>query len=215
MVAALPPVTLLITDDLSSRRLATLGRAAFVEHRSRGRESSSITWSPFPFDRKTRSDRTLSPANDRRVASQERIYHWKTRNPPRDRLFFFNSRSFVDRHLSLPFETRRLERPLRTSSGSRQTGLSVLSLAPWSLGVGCNKGGTRGRSNLEKGRPDFWSGAGEREKDKSLDALNTGGGNWISVIMCIYDGLLPSAMLWERRRERMYDMFIYVVRRGK
>lgn len=129
--------------------------------------------------------------------------------------FFFNSRSFVDRHLSPPFETRRLERPLRTSSGSRQTGLSVLSLAPWSLGVGCNKGGTRGRSNLEKGRPDFWSGAGEREKDKSLDALNTGGGNWISVIMCIYDGLLPSAMLWERRRERIYDMFIYVVRRGK
>lgn len=217
MVAALPPVTLLITDDLSSRRLATLGRAAFVEHRSRGRESSSTTWPgvSFPFDRKTRSDRTLSPANDRRVASQERIYYWKTRNPPRDRLFFFNSRSFVDRHLSLPFETRRLERPLRTSSGSRQTGLSVLSLAPWSLGVGCNKGGTRGRSNLEKGRPDFWSGAGEREKDKSLDALNTGGGNWISVIMCIYDGLLPSAMLWERQRERMYDTFIYVVRRGK
>lgn len=168
--------------------------------------------SPFPFDRKTRSDRTLSPANDRRVASQERIYYWKTRNPPRDRLFFL---ILAPSSTATSPSRSKLERPLRTSSGSRQTGLSVLSLAPWSLGVGCNKGGTRGRSNLEKGRPDFWSGAGEREKDKSLDALNTGGGNWISVIMCIYDGLLPSAMLWERQRERIYDMFIYVVRRGK
>lgn len=173
MVAALPPVTLLITDDLSSRRLATLGRAAFVEHRSRGRESSSITWpgvslqgSIEPYRRPTID---ASPLRSGYIIGKRGILLGIA--------FFFNSRSFVDRHLSLPFETRRLERPLRTSSGSRQTGLSVLSLAPWSLGVGCNKGGTRGRSNLEKGRPDFWSGAGEREKDKSLDALNTGGGN--------------------------------------
>lgn len=45
MVGALPPVTLLITDDLSSRRLATLGRAAFVDQgEGEVRESSSITW---------------------------------------------------------------------------------------------------------------------------------------------------------------------------
>lgn len=217
MVAALPPVTLLITDDLSSRRLTTLGRAAFVEHRSRGRESSSITWPgvslPVRSQNSVGSNLIAGQRSTRRLSGADILL--ENEESSSGSPFFFNSRSFVDRHLSLPFETRRLERPLRTSSGSRQTGLSVLSLAPWSLGVGCNKGGTRGRSNLEKGRPDFWSGAGEREKDKSLDALNTGGGNWISVIMCIYDGLLPSAMLWERRRERMYDMFIYVVRRGK
>lgn len=95
MVGALPPVTLLITDDLSSRRLATLGRAAFVDQgEGEVRESSSITWLGISlplslppsssFDRKTRSHRVLSSAKDRRVDPQNSVKKKKFLNPKSD-----------------------------------------------------------------------------------------------------------------------------------
>lgn len=149
MVGALPPVTLLITGDLSSRRLATLGRAAFVEHRSRGCTSCLP---PSLFDRKTRSNRTSSPRIDASCLSETDILlemrnHHSSWDVYRSDFFFLlippapSTSSLTV--IPSPFEGSSNDH-WGTSSGSRQTGLSVLSLTPWSLGVGCNKGGTKG-----------------------------------------------------------------------
>lgn len=196
MVGALPPVTLLITGDLSSRRLATLGRAAFVEHRSRVARTSCLP--PSLFDRKTRSNRTSSPRIDASRLSEANILEMQNYHPwnvYRSGFFFLLIPPAPSTATPSLFEGNSNDH-WGTSSGSRQTGLSVLSLTPWSLGVGCNKGGTRGRSNLEKGRI-LWA---RREKDKSFDALNRGGGNWISVIMCIHFLL----QCYKRDKERGY-----------